>query len=88
MAQWQKTQLLILSSRVRIPLLARNLKLRRSPRGEARAQCPGENPREVVKPARPWGTCGLYYKIFTIVIYDRNPIGQYYKALIVDYDRS
>jgi hypothetical protein len=35
--------------------------------------------------------CGLYYKQFTIVIYDRNAIGQYYKitsTMIVDYDRS
>ncbi len=34
---------------------------------------------------------GLYYKQFTIVIYDRNAIGQYYKTMsimIVDYDRS
>jgi hypothetical protein len=37
------------------------------------------------------GSCGLYYKQFTIVIYDHNAIGQYYKTLsitIVDYDRS
>ncbi len=33
-------------------------------------------------------TSGLYYKTFNIVIYDRNAIGQYYKATIVDYDRS
>ncbi len=26
---------------------------------------------------------GLYYKIFTIVIYDRNAIGQYCKTTIV-----
>ncbi len=35
-------------------------------------------------------TCGLYYKQFTIVSYDRNAIGQYYKTTsttIVDYDR-
>jgi hypothetical protein len=25
-------------------------------------------------------TRGLYYKIFTIVIYDRNAIGQYYET--------
>jgi len=34
---------------------------------------------------------GLYYKIFTIVIYDRNAIGQYYKNMIVvmaNYDHS
>ncbi len=31
---------------------------------------------------------GLYYKIFMIIIYDRNAIGQYYKTMIVDYDRS
>ncbi len=34
---------------------------------------------------------GLYYKNFTIVIYDRNVIGQYYKTTIVvmaNYDRS
>ncbi len=31
---------------------------------------------------------GLYYKIFTIVIYDRNAIGQYYETTNVDYDRS
>ncbi len=34
---------------------------------------------------------GLYYKNFTIVIYDRNAIGQYYKTTIVvmaNYDRS
>jgi hypothetical protein len=31
---------------------------------------------------------GLYYKTFTIVIYDRNAIGQYYKTKIVGYDRS
>jgi hypothetical protein len=37
------------------------------------------------------GTSGLYYKQFTIVIYDRNAIGQYYKTMstmIVDYDSS
>ncbi len=28
-------------------------------------------------------TCGLCYKSFTIVIYDRNAIGQYYKTTIV-----
>ncbi len=28
-------------------------------------------------------TNGLYYKTFTIVIYDRNAIGQYYKTTIV-----
>ncbi len=28
-------------------------------------------------------TSGLYYKNFTIVIYDRNAIGQYYKTTIV-----
>jgi hypothetical protein len=36
-------------------------------------------------------TCGLYYKQLTIVIYNRNAIGQYYKTtstMIVDYDRS
>ncbi len=36
-------------------------------------------------------TCGLYYKKFTIVIYDCNAIGQYYKTTIVvmaNYDRS
>jgi hypothetical protein len=33
-------------------------------------------------------TCGLYYKIFMILIYDRNAIGQYYETTIVDYDRS
>jgi hypothetical protein len=27
-------------------------------------------------------TCGLYYKCFTIVIYDRNDSGQYYKTTI------
>ncbi len=35
-------------------------------------------------------TCGRYYKQFTIVSYDRNAIGQYYKTtstMIVDYDR-
>jgi len=32
--------------------------------------------------------CGLYYKTFTIVIYDCNAIGQYYKTMIVDYDHS
>jgi hypothetical protein len=26
--------------------------------------------------------CGLYYKSFTIVIYDRNDSGQYYKTTI------
>jgi hypothetical protein len=26
---------------------------------------------------------GLYYKNFTIVIYDRNVIGQYYKTTII-----
>jgi hypothetical protein len=31
---------------------------------------------------------GLYYKTFTIVIYDRNAIGPYYKTMIVDYDCS
>jgi hypothetical protein len=33
-------------------------------------------------------TSGLYYKLFMIVIYDHNAIGQYYKTTIVDYDRS
>ncbi len=33
-------------------------------------------------------TSGLYYKLFMIVIYDRNVIAQYYKTMIVDYDRS
>jgi hypothetical protein len=36
-------------------------------------------------------TSGLYYKSFTIVIYERNAIGQYYKTTIVvnaNYDRS
>ena len=36
-------------------------------------------------------TSGLYYTQFTIVIYDRNAIGQYYKTTtitIVDFDRS
>ncbi len=33
-------------------------------------------------------SCGLYYKLFTIVIYNRNAIGQYYKTMIIDYDRS
>jgi hypothetical protein len=28
-------------------------------------------------------TCGLYYKCFTIVIYDRNDSVQYYKTMIV-----
>jgi hypothetical protein len=28
-------------------------------------------------------TCGLYYKTFRIVIYNRNAIGQYYKTTIV-----
>ncbi len=28
-------------------------------------------------------TCGLYYKIFTIVTYNRNAIGQYYETTIV-----
>ncbi len=28
-------------------------------------------------------TSGLYYKNFTIVIYDHNVIGQYYKTMIV-----
>ncbi len=31
---------------------------------------------------------GLYYKTFTIIIYNRNAIGQYYKTTITDYDRS
>ncbi len=35
-----------------------------------------------------WDPCGLYYKTFTIVIYNRNAIGQYYKTTIVDYDCS
>jgi hypothetical protein len=25
--------------------------------------------------------CGLYYESFTIIIYDRNDIGQYYKTI-------
>ncbi len=36
-------------------------------------------------------SCGLYYKSFTIVIYERNAVGQYYKTTIVvnaNYDRS
>ncbi len=33
-------------------------------------------------------SCGLYYKTFRIVIYDRNDTSQYYKTTIVDYDRS
>ncbi len=32
--------------------------------------------------------CGLYYKLFTIAIYDRNAIGQYYKTTSIDYDRN
>jgi hypothetical protein len=28
-------------------------------------------------------TCGLYYKCFTIIIYDRNDSGQYYKTTIM-----
>ena len=32
--------------------------------------------------------CGLYYKTFRIVIYNRNDMSQYYKTTIVDYDRS
>jgi hypothetical protein len=28
-------------------------------------------------------SCGLYYKIFTIIIYNRNAICQYYKTMIV-----
>ncbi len=28
-------------------------------------------------------TSGLYYKCFTIKIYDRNDSGQYYKTMIV-----
>ncbi len=31
---------------------------------------------------------GLYYKTFMTVIYDRNDTSQYYKTMIVDYDRS
>jgi hypothetical protein len=34
---------------------------------------------------------GLYYKNFTIVIYNRNAIGQYYKttiAVMANYNRS
>ncbi len=31
--------------------------------------------------ARNKHSCGLYYKQFTIVIYDRNAIGQYYKTM-------
>ncbi len=27
-------------------------------------------------------TCGLYYKCFTIIIYDHNDSGQYYKTTI------
>jgi hypothetical protein len=26
--------------------------------------------------------CGMYYKCFTIIIYDRNDSGQYYKTTI------
>jgi hypothetical protein len=34
-------------------------------------------------------SCGLYYKSFTIVIYDRNGSGQHYKSFtIVIYDRN
>ena len=29
-------------------------------------------------------TCGLYYKCFTIVIYDRNDSGQFYKTRIMN----
>jgi hypothetical protein len=29
-----------------------------------------------------FSTCGLYYKCFTIVIYNRNDSGQYYKTTI------
>jgi hypothetical protein len=28
--------------------------------------------------------CGLHYKSFTILIYDHNEIGQYYKTMITD----
>ena len=41
--------------------------------------------------ARTGLTSGLYYKSFTIVIYERNAIGQYYKITIVvnaNYNRS
>jgi len=31
----------------------------------------------------PGTTCGLYYKCFAIVIYDRNDCGQYYKTTII-----
>ncbi len=34
------------------------------------------------------GPCGLYYKLFTIIIYVRNAIGQYYRTMIVNYDHS
>ncbi len=33
-------------------------------------------------PAAVTGTCGLDYKYFTIVIYDHNDRGQYYKTTI------
>ncbi len=36
------------------------------------------------------GSCGLYYKSFTIIIYNHNDRGQYYKTMImiIIYDTS
>ncbi len=39
-------------------------------------------------PCQKAETCGLYYKTFGIIIYDRNDTSHYYKTTIVDYDRS
>jgi hypothetical protein len=36
----------------------------------------------VLKINNKFENCGLYYKSFTIVIYDRNDSGQYYKTTI------
>ncbi len=33
--------------------------------------------------AIPDDTCGLYYKQVTVIIYDRNDSGQYYKTTIM-----
>ncbi len=46
------------------------------------------NPNGKIVPKMVTLSCGLYYKIFMIVIYDPNAIGQYYETTIVDYDRS
>ncbi len=38
---------------------------------------------KLTRPKETLPTCGLYYKCFMIVIYNRNDSSQYYKTMIV-----